>query len=188
MSVIIPTTEPQQLFAGDSITWKRTLADYPASAGWYLKYRLLSAAGLIDIQSQADGDDHLVTISAAVSAEWAAGTYTVQTIVTNDTDRYTLATGIITVVADSLAATAATDTRTQARRILDALNLAIEGRAPRTDLEYEINTGGASRKIKSLSVTELLDAQQKYTLIVWREMNPGKLCPQVRLNVRCTNG
>lgn len=188
MSVTIPTTEPQQLTAGDSISWKISLADYPASQGWYLKYCLLSSNGKIDIQSAADGDDHLVIITAATSAAWVAGTYTMQRMVTNDTDRYTLDTRTVQILADLSAATGATDTRTQARRALDAINAVLEGRASRSDAEYEVTSGGATRKLKSLTAEQLLTLQQHYTLIVWRELNPGKLCPQVRLNVRCTNG
>jgi hypothetical protein len=33
-----PTTEPHQLFAGDSWKWDKTLANYPASDGWQLSY------------------------------------------------------------------------------------------------------------------------------------------------------
>jgi hypothetical protein len=188
MSVTIPTTEPQQLTAGDSIAWKISLADYPASAGWYLKYTLLSSAGKISIQSSADGDDHLVSVPAATSSAWVAGSYTMQRMVTNDTDRCTLDTRTVQILADLSAATGATDTRTQARRALDAINAVLEGRASRSDAEYEVTSGGATRKLKSLTAEQLLTLQQHYTLIVWRELNPGKLCPQVRLNVRCTNG
>lgn len=188
MSVTIPTTEPQQLQAGDSISWKISLADYPASVGWYLKYRLLASSGKIDIQSVADGDGHLVAITAATSAAWTAGTYTMQRMVTNGTDRYTLDTRTIQILPDLSAATAATDTRTQARRALDAINAVLEGRAARSDAEYEVTTAGSTRKLKSLTTEQLLTLQQHYTLAVWREQNPGKLCPQLRLNVRCTNG
>lgn len=188
MSVTIPTTEPQQLQAGDSISWKISLADYPASAGWYLKYRLLASSGKIDIQSSAAGDDHLVTITAVTSAAWSAGTYTMQRMITNDTDRYTLDTRTVQILADLSAATTAIDTRSQARRALDAINAVLEGRASRSDAEYEVSNGGSTRKLKSLTAEQLLTLQQHYTLVVWRELNPGKLCPQLRLNVRCTNG
>lgn len=188
MSVTILTTEPQQLTAGDSISWKISLADFPASGGWYLKYTLLSSAGKISIQSTADGDDHLVQVTATTSAAWVAGTYTMQRMVTNNTDRYTLDTRTVQILPDLSAASGATDTRTQARRALDAINAVLEGRASRSDAEYEVTTGGATRKLKTLTPEQLFTFQQHFTLVVWRELNPGKLCPQINLSVRCSNG
>ena len=63
----IPTTEPETITAGDSLTWKRTLADYPAGT-WTLKYRLINADGKIDITATASGTDHLVSVEPATSA------------------------------------------------------------------------------------------------------------------------
>ena len=71
----IPTTEPAAVNAGDTVRWRRALADYPASAGWALTYTLLNAAGKITITASAQGDDHLVSVPAATSAGWAAGDY-----------------------------------------------------------------------------------------------------------------
>lgn len=44
MSVTVPTTEPESVVAGDTWTWKRLLADYPAGT-YTLKYRLINAVG-----------------------------------------------------------------------------------------------------------------------------------------------
>ncbi len=186
----IPAIEPATITAGDTVQWLRSLPDYPASAGWSLHYRLICSAGIIDITSTASGDDHLVSVPAATSAAWVPGNYTVALAAVNGADRFTLTVpySAIDVLADLAAATTATDTRTRARRILDALNLAIEGRASRSDLEYEVNVGGRAQRLKSMSVDQLLVAQRAYTLIVWRELNPGQLCPQVRLSSRYTHG
>ena len=71
MSQNIPTSEPESLVAGDTVTWQKTLSDYPASDGWVLSYRLINAAGNIDITSSASGDDHLVSVAATATAGWS---------------------------------------------------------------------------------------------------------------------
>ena len=70
-----PTTEPAAITAGDSFTWQKTLADYPAGT-WTLKYRFINAAGKIDITATASGTDHLVSVTPTTSAAYTAGDYT----------------------------------------------------------------------------------------------------------------
>lgn len=159
----IPTTAPSEIRAGDTITWRISLPDYRASAGWTLKYRLISSAGKFDITSAASGDDHLVTIAAAVSATYAAGTYQLIAYVEGGTsERYTLSTTTITVLPDLAAATVATDTRSHARKALDAIEAVLEGRAARSDEEYTIDVGGSRRSVKSLPVADLLRLRSYY--------------------------
>ena len=76
MTADIATTEPTQIRAGDSITWLKTLNDYPATDSWVLHYRLINSAGKFDVTATASGSDHLVSISAATSATYTAGKYT----------------------------------------------------------------------------------------------------------------
>jgi hypothetical protein len=56
MTAPVPTTEPASVVAGDTLTWKRTLADYPAGT-WTLKYRLINSAGKFDITATAERTD-----------------------------------------------------------------------------------------------------------------------------------
>lgn len=182
------TSEPASITAGDTISWKIALPDYPATSGWVLKYKAVCASGYFALVSAADGADHVVSAAKAVTAIYTPGTYTLVKYVESDTEQVTLAELPLEVRTGLSAKTAAYDTRTGNRRILDAINLAIEGRASRTDLEYTINTGTSSRTIKSMTIEQLLVARDRYTLIVWREMNPGKLAPQIRLTVGGSRG
>jgi len=146
--VTTPTQEPASVIAGDTITWQKTFSDYPASV-WVLKYRLLNAAGKIDITATASGDDHLISVSSAVSALWVAGTYDYSGWVEKGTgptyERVTVVTGRITVVAN-LATANTYDGRTEARKIYEALmsayQTAVTSRA--YVAEYEV----AGRRIK----------------------------------------
>lgn len=148
-----PTTEPASLQAGDTIRWQRLLPDYPASEGWQLSYRLINAQTRIDIVATADGDAHLVTISAATSAAYAAGEYTTIAQVTRATERYTVGQGAIVIKPDWAAAAAGADARTPAQRALADLRAALmrwlssQGHVQ----EYEI----AGRRMRFATVDEI---------------------------------
>lgn len=148
------TTEPSRVTAGDTIAWSKSLPDYPASAGWVLKYRLINAAGKIDITAAADGADHAVTVTAATSAAWHAGTYTYQTTVEKAGERYTIATGKIAIAANLSNMAAGFDTRSPAQAILDNLLAAYQSASAARSFvqEYEI----AGRRMKFNSKAEWL--------------------------------
>ncbi|HRS29196.1 MAG TPA: hypothetical protein P5255_13125 [Phycisphaerae bacterium] len=115
------TIEPTHVTAGDTLAWNKSFADYPANAGWTLKYRLINAAAKIDITSSASGADHAVNVAAATSAAWAAGKYSWQSWVEKGSERYTQAVGEITINRNLAAEAAGYDTRTDAKKILDQL-------------------------------------------------------------------
>lgn len=125
MALEIPTSEPASVRAGDTITWRRALEDYPPSAGWTLKYRLLGSAGKYDITATNDNNTHLVSVPIATSAAYAAGEYALISWVEDGTQRVTLPQSRITVLPDLAAATVSTDTRTHARKMLDAVDAAL---------------------------------------------------------------
>ena len=120
MAAEIPTTEPQTIRAGDTVTWEKTLADYPASE-FTLSYRLINGANFIDIPTIADGSSHLVEIAASTSDDYVAGQYTWFSFVTKGLERFTLAKGVMTILPDPATAT---DFRTDAKIILDSLTAA----------------------------------------------------------------
>ena len=116
----IVTTEPTTVTAGDTVAWTKTIADYPASAGWSLSYTLINALAKITINASAAGDDHAVSVDAATSTGWAAGDYNWQSTVSKGAERHTVGSGRITV-GKSFAAQTPLDTRSTARAMLEAL-------------------------------------------------------------------
>lgn len=138
----IATIEPSEITAGDTIQWKKTLSDYPASAGWALKYRFINSAAKYDITAAADGDDHLVTIAAATSAGYTAGTYTWTRRVEKGTERYTLGSGTVEILPDLAAKTTAFDNRSHAKTMLDAIEATLEGKATGSQLDILKKTIG----------------------------------------------
>jgi hypothetical protein len=182
------TTEPARVTAGDTIAWAKSLADYPASAGWVLGYTLINSAAKITITATASGDDHAVNVLAATSAAWAPATYTWHAAITKAAERYTLGTGQITV-APNLAAATTYDTRTSARKALEAVNLAMESYGAKAYLHsYEI----AGRKQQFATPGDFLAFRSKLMAEVAREDNATRLAAglapknqlQVRFNTR----
>ena len=167
------TIEPTRAIAGDTVSWRKTLADYPASAGWVLAYVLLSATSRIAITSTADGADHVVAVAAATSAGYAAGAYTWVATVTKGAERYTIGQGSLQV-APNLAAsgTETFDARTSARKALDAVNIALESYGNKAYLQaYEIN----GRKQQFHTPGEFLSFRSKLQAEVAREENAARL-------------
>ncbi len=167
MAADIPTTEPATLRAGDTWKWTKTLADYPASTPWTLKYRLKNAAGGIEITASASGDDYSVTVAAATTAAYVAGTYEWVAWVEGGTaEKYTVATGSIELLADlrTGTATAALDVRSHAQKMVDAIEAWLEGHDPAV-AEYEIS----GRRMKYIPTAELIKLRQRYLLEVANE-------------------
>lgn len=164
MSADIPSTPPTEVRAGDTIKWRRELSDYPASDSWQLKFTLVGSAGVYSGDAAADGDDHLVTIPAATSTTYTAGLYTLTEYVTNGSERYTIGTRDLRILADLAGATAATDTRSHARKMVDAIEAWLESRAPVAG-SLEI----AGRKIQHYPIADLLKLRDRYKLEAQRE-------------------
>lgn len=114
----VPTSEPLSIRAGDSVTWRKTLADYPAGT-WTLAYRLLSASEKVDLTVTPDGTDHVVTLTAAASSALPPGDHTLVGTVTSGSERATVYQGAVRVLAN-LATQSSHDGRSWAQTALDA--------------------------------------------------------------------
>ena len=157
----IPTIEPTQFRAGDTVKWIKSLADYPASAGWTLKYRLINSAAKYDITASASGDDHSVTVAASASALYTAGSYQWQAYVEKGSERYTVGTGTIDVLVNLAGLSAAYDTRSHVKKTLDAIEAAIEA-IDKGVLSYTISVGGSSRTFTKRNFDELIKLRSLY--------------------------
>jgi hypothetical protein len=169
MSADIPSTPPAELRAGDTAKWRRELPDYPASASWQLKVTLVGQQGAHTVTADAAGDAFVFTLPASTTAGWTAGRYVRTEYVTNGTERYTVDTGEVVLLPDLAAATAAIDTRSHARKVLDAIETWLESRAP-TAGAFE----HAGIKIQNYPLADLLALRDRYRAEVRRETaGPG---------------
>lgn len=127
---IIPTAHR----AGDTLTATWSWADHPATAGWVARLTLVSAARSYQATAAASGADHALTVTAATTAGWAAGTYTAVVDVTLGAQRITVASGTLQVLPN-LAAGVPVDTRSPARRALEAAETALATHGARAYLQ-----------------------------------------------------
>ena len=120
----IPYNEPTSIRAGDTISWKKTVADYPPSAGYTLKYALRNATNKIDITCTTSGSDYLASVTAATSVAYSVGRYTWAAYVTKGADvnleQHTIDTGTVDILPN-LSVSVAYETRSDARIIYDGL-------------------------------------------------------------------
>jgi len=163
-SITVPTTEPTQAVAGETWTWQRSLADYLASAGWTLTYYLVPNAGgtriTLTTTAAADGSSHLVEKAAATTAGYAAGHYYWQAFVSKAGEKYLVDRGRLEVLADLSAV--ATDQRTHARKVFDALKSVVEGRSDKDSRRVEIN----GKRLERMSWDELMGAYEHFGRLV----------------------
>lgn len=121
MAPPIPTTEPTQIVAGDTVNWTRTLADYLSTDSWVLSYqfRLQEGTGTLTVTAATLGTGYAATITAAQSAPLPAGLWRWDAYVTKAAERYRVDSGTLTVAPNLAALTGALDLRSPAKRAYD---------------------------------------------------------------------
>lgn len=139
MSVSIPA----KLTAGDTWAFTFTHADYSAPT-WSASIYFENAAATFSATATDDGSDHAFSIAAATTADKVAGRYKWSIRVTDGTDTHTVETGWVDVLTDPAAA-GTHDPRSDARKLLDALNATLLGRATSDQLAMSINGRSLSR-------------------------------------------
>lgn len=157
----VPTSEPTTLRAGETWSWLRSLPDYPAPT-WVLTYTLINSSAKQTITATASGADHLVSVAAATTGGYAAGTYTLLGRVAKSPEVYSVYSATLQV-DPNLAAASTYETRTTAKKILDALDAYLLGRATANELEtLEVTVGDRtlrSDRVSLLKLRETLKAE-----------------------------
>ena len=166
---------PATIQAGDTVQWRDdATSDYLGNAvtstDWTLKYylRTNTASAGTTVVGTAYGSGWAFTLSAAVSATLAAGTYYFQAIATKGTDSITAGAGQVTVKA-ALSYTGtpgAFDGRTQSAIDLEAVQAAIRSMVSGGAVqEYTIG----NRHLRKMSMTDLMELEGRLKARVYRE-------------------
>jgi enamine deaminase RidA (YjgF/YER057c/UK114 family) len=130
----------QDLIAGDTLNFLTALADFPASAGWVLKFRLVPRTAsnpAIALTAAAEGDDHRTSVTVAATAGWAADDYGWSSWVEKGAEVYSVESGQITVRPNPRTVAAGTDLRSVAERAFDQAQAALAAWTP-TRRKYRI--------------------------------------------------
>lgn len=163
----VATNEPLEQRAGITWEWERTLSDFPASS-WTLKYwfkKSGSSGANFSIQATASGDKHVVLVAAVTTAAYTAGDYTWVAVATSGAESREADSGTLTLLPRYDAA-ANLDDRSHARKVLDAIEAVIEGRASKDQEEYTIGT----RSLKHTPLADIVKFRGQYKAEVQREV------------------
>ncbi len=161
--------EPTTFRAGDSASWSESLSDYPASAGWSLKYRLIWPSGSgVNLTATPAGDDFEINLDSANTSAWQPGQATLVSWVEKaPAERITVGQKIVTILPD-LTQAVTHDGRSANKQALDAAEAALAeylkgGKA--TVAEYEV----AGRRMKFRDADQILALINHYKPLVARE-------------------
>jgi hypothetical protein len=164
---------PSRLVAGDTWAWEiADPADYP-SATYTLAYALAPEAGGAVVEVEAEAPSPVAVafaVAAADTAALATGRWRWSLVATDPVleTRATIASGSFEVLPDPLAAG---DTRSPARRVLDAIEATIAGKVTKDAQTYAIE----GRSISRSPLPELLAARDRYAAMVRREQGRGPI-------------
>lgn len=165
MAVPIPYREPEFFYAGETLKFKLNLSDYDPSS-WTITYSLVKDGTQIQFSGTADNGDHLINVDEATTASYATGTYNYVGRVTDGVDVFQARRGQIEIRADFAAASSGSDARTHVKKVLDALEAMIEGKATKDQLSYSIQ----GRSLSRLSPADVIQFHNHYKSLYQAEL------------------
>jgi hypothetical protein len=163
----VPTREPRDFTAGETVIWSKSLDDYSGSDGWALDY-YFRGAGSFDVSAAAQADGSFLATVAPDAVE-AAGRYYWQGWVSKGGEKHVVANGECEVKPGLAGDVDAYDGRSNAKKILDAIDALLAGKASLDQQEYTISDGDSSRTLRRIPPGELLELRKTYARIVARE-------------------
>jgi hypothetical protein len=154
---------PEEVAAGDTIEFERTFGDFDPADGWACTIEVHNATErLAAVAATAGtGEDFRFVIPKATTAAWAAGRVDWAVYADDGTERHRVYWGHSTIVAD-LETVDGFDGRTHAKKVLDAIEAVIEGRATKDQQSYTIRDRALSRT----PIGDLLMLRQTYLAAV----------------------
>ena len=163
----VPSVLPTDLVAGNTWQWDRDYGDYPAPT-WSATAYFENQAKTFSVAATAEGTAHRFTIAAATSAAYLPGRYKVSVRVTDGSQVFIAEIGYCEVEIDPAAA-GTHDTRSWARRTLEAVEAFLEGNA--TTAQQSMSVGG--RQISRWSLPDLTKWREQLKQEVRTEGRPA---------------
>jgi len=169
--------EPLRVTAGETLSWTRTIAAYPASV-WTGVYYFRNESNVIPpITCTADGLDHQVSVDVATSSTWKPGNYFWTLYVEKSaagvvTERYEIDRGEIEVAAFAGSGTPA-DGRSFAQMMVDQLE-ALMLRVSKNDATNLSLGTGTSRSKTFKTLAEVETSLARWRAIVRSERDAAK--------------
>lgn len=137
-----------RLYAGTTWAWTVDVPGYSAADGWGLNYILTNASASFDFSDDdsATGTTFSVEVAGASTTACTEGDYTWQLFAVKDDDRRFVSSGSVKVLPDISDGSTHLDSRSHARKVLDAVGAVIEGSASKDQQSYSVNGRSLSRR------------------------------------------
>lgn len=168
LAMFTDTMMPATISSGTTVTYRRSLPDYPANQGWQLTV-YLAGKSILNVAAVANGPDHDVTLTATQTAALAAGVYTWVERVVKGTEKYDVARAVVTVLADLAAATAGS-LQSFEEKTLAVLEAAISGQLTDRVRSYQI----FGRAVEKIPMDELRSLRNEFLAAV-QQQKTGKV-------------
>lgn len=166
--MVVPSIEPTEFYAGDTVKWTRRFQDFPAGDGWTLAYKFGNKERSIPVDPAditTSNDEFVIVIPAEQTAALNPAQYQLTGTVTKGTDRYVVAHGVVRVRQNPGGeGQEPFDYRTQNQRVYESICAMIEGRE-----DVEEHTMSDGRHLRNMAMTDLLHWQQVYAGRVMKE-------------------
>jgi hypothetical protein len=166
-AIEVTDNTPGQIIAGSTHVWTVSLPSFRPADGYALEFHLAGASYVGVDATVLDDDTFQVKIVPADTTSFPAGIYGRQYRATKGSDIYVELEGTVevrTLLGASL------DTRSQARRIVDAIDALIEGRATSDQMSYQIG----NRALARIPLPDLRQMREYYARIVAAESRNGR--------------
>ena len=171
MTTTPPTIEPQEIRAGDTVKWARSLPLYTPADGWTLAYAMNSRSWKGSAAATDNGNGvHLVTLAATLTANIPEGRLAYVGRVSKADEIYTVAHGEFAVLPD-LSADRFVDSRTIDEQLLEAVEGALLGSAD--DDQLSMSVDGVS--ISVMDKGDLLTVRSRLQRMVRQQRQAEKL-------------
>ncbi|MDA3922751.1 MAG: hypothetical protein PF501_19045 [Salinisphaera sp.] len=147
---------PNTITAGTTLEIPITLTAYPAPT-WSLTL-MMRGASQIDIRATSKDSQHVLHADPATTAAWLPGRYWYVVRVTDGVNIEQIEEGEATIAPDLATVNIEYDGRGHVRKVLDAIEAVIEGRASKDQERYRIK----DRELQRTPVGELLNLRNLY--------------------------
>lgn len=154
------TRPPLALVQGTTVAWYFDEAGFAPADGWSLLYAF-EGPSTLNVAATVEGTRFRVDLSGAQTSPLGVGAYLWQAFASRSTptvERVQVGAGALEVFLDLQASTATGQQKTHARRMLEAIEAQLEGRASDGQKSMSIN----GRSLDRHTLAELMDARRIY--------------------------
>lgn len=161
---------PPRIRSGDSVAWREPAPAYLPADGWEVRATLTGPSAPLTITGTWDAYGWTLTLTTTQTAALTPGLWSLATYAVATGKRETISVRALRVDANPVITTGTRDTRSHARKVLDAIEAWLERRA-----SWAAQLSIEGRAIQQYPVADLLKLRDRYRAEVQREEIAGRI-------------